>query len=147
MTSSSIPKADKIGRAKITPKNAIKLPPMRVIKIVEPTTARTFSIFCAPHAWPTKTVEPADSPITKAIKQNRMGKNTATAAIACTPIICPTKMVLIVPDRFCRILVAIKGIRKIKKAFHSFCCCTNGVCADISHPEVIFITFLRLTLA
>ncbi len=48
-----------------------------------------------------KTVEPADSPITERpeLSKIRIGKDPATAAIACTPIICPTKMVLIVPDR------------------------------------------------
>ena len=120
MTASSVPNANNTWRENITPNKAMMLPPIRVINRVEPTTARTFSIFCAPHACPISTVEPADKPITKAIKKNKIGKNTATAAIACTPIICPTKTVLIVPDRFCRILVAINGIRKIKNAFHSF---------------------------
>ncbi|WP_240801349.1 MATE family efflux transporter, partial [Vogesella mureinivorans] len=36
-----------------------------------------------------------------ASNKNRIGKKTEIAAIASTPSICPTKIVLIVPDRFC----------------------------------------------
>ena len=115
-----MPKSNKICLAKTTPSKAIIQPPMRVINSVEPTTILTFSRFFAPHACPTKTVAPAESPITKANKKNKIGKNTEIAAIAFTPIICPTKIVLIVPERFCRILVAINGTKKIKNPFQNF---------------------------
>jgi hypothetical protein len=115
----SIPKSNRISLAKNTPKKAMIDPPIRVINNNAPTMVRTFSISLAPHACPTKTVAPVDRPITKASNKNRIGKNTEIAAIASTPSICPTKMVLIVPDRFCRILVRISGPRKIKKTFQN----------------------------
>src|SRR5690606_14215315 len=110
---------------------------IKVINKVEPTTQRTFSIFFAPQACPMSTVEPADKPMTKAIKQNRIGKNTATAAIALTPSICPTKTVLIVPERLCRMLVAINGNRNTRKAFHKFCCWISDCCA-MPYPVIDF---------
>ena len=131
MTLASVPSNFNMGSAIITPKTAITLPPIRVMNRVEPITQRTFSRFWAPQACPTNTVVPAEIPITKASRKNRIGKNTETAAMASTPIICPTKMVLIVPDRFCKILVAIKGTRKTKKVFQRFGCITRGWCGVI----------------
>ena len=116
----SVPKPSKIPREKYTPTAAMMLPPIKVMNKVAPVMACTCSFSPLPQAWPTNTVAPADKPMMKAIRQNKIGKNTEIAAMAFTPIICPTKTVLMVPESDCKILVAIKGRRNSKN------CCQKG---------------------
>lgn len=57
-------------------------------------------------------------PMINANKKNKIGANTDTAATASTPNNCPTKMVLIVPDNDCKILVNSNGSKKNKNGRH-----------------------------
>src|SRR5581483_8203296 len=86
---------------------------------VVPATVFIASGFLAPHAWPISTAAPEPSPMMKAMKKNRIGKNADTAASAFTPSMCPTYTLLSVPDNDCRMLARISGPRKATKVRHS----------------------------
>ena len=80
----------------------------------------------APQAWPISTEAPEPRPMTKEIRNSMSGKNAEAAASACTPIICPRKMLFSVPDSDCRMFASIIGTRNNRKIFHIGCWRLNG---------------------
>ena len=86
---------------------------------VVPAISLSFSLFRAPHACPISTVEPDASPMMNEIRRIMIGKNTETAASASTPISCPMKMELMVPDSDCSVLDSIRGMRKSRNRCQS----------------------------